>query len=428
MKNSLKQIVVAILAWQLKRLHKKHQFKVIAVVGSIGKTSTKLAVARVLSESYRVRFQEGNYNNIVTVPLIFFNQVEPALTNPLAWVKVFIKNESLIKNYPYDIVVIELGIDHPNEMAGFKKYIKADLAVVTALTAEHMENFESLSEVAQEEMTVSSFSQKLLINKDLCPSEYLESFSGAFLSYAIKQDATYRLIDLVFRDNSASFSIQKDGTDWIKASQDNTSEPQLYSLLAAVAVAELMGMTPDAVVKGIDKIVPVAGRMQRLEGKKSSVIIDDTYNSSPDASKAALDTIYRMEASQKIALLGNMNELGAFSPTAHTDVGSYCDPQQLKLVVTLGPDANSYLAAAAEKKGCKVVRTSSPHEAGRIILDALEEGGLILAKGSQNGVFAEEAVKQLLNNPADASKLVRQSDAWLAIKQKQFSAAVNGEK
>jgi UDP-N-acetylmuramoyl-tripeptide--D-alanyl-D-alanine ligase len=164
--------------------------------------------------------------------------------------------------------------------------------------------------------------------------------------------------------------------------------------------------------------------MQRLRGINNSVILDDTYNASPDATKAALDTLYKIDAPQKIALLGNMNELGGFSQDAHTDIGEYCNAKQLDLVVTLGPDANKYLAPAAEKNGCKVIRTTKPHEAAESIKEVIKAGTVILAKGSQNMVFAEEAVKALLENPDEADKLVRQSPEWLKKKQKAFSVDV----
>ena len=151
------------------------------------------------------------------------------------------------------------------------------------------------------------------------------------------------------------------------------------------------------------------------------MIIDDTYNASPEAVKAALDTLYGIEAPQRIALLGNMNELGDYSESAHREIGQYCNPEKLDLLVTLAGDANTFTAAEAEAKGCTVVRVDSPYDAAEKIKFALKPGAVILAKGSQNRVFAEEAVKQLLADPADQSKLVRQSASWLKIKQQQFN-------
>ncbi len=157
-----------------------------------------------------------------------------------------------------------------------------------------------------------------------------------------------------------------------------------------------------------------------IAGKKQSLIIDDTYNASPEAVIAALDTLYELPAKQKIALMGQMNELGKHSRTLHEEVGKHCDPKHLDLVVTLGRDANTYLAAAAEKRGCKVMRCPSPYHAADVIRPLLKKDTVILAKGSQNGVYAEEAVKALLADHRDVKKLVRQSRQWLKVKEQQF--------
>ena len=422
MRKTAKSIILSILAWQVRRLHSKHQFKIIAVVGSIGKTSTKLAIAQMLSESKRVKFQQGNYNDIVSVPLIYFGHVLPSLTNPFAWLKIFIKNEmQIVGSYPYDYVVVELGTDGPGQIAAFKRYIVADIGVVTAITPEHMEYFSGLSAVADEELAVASFSKRLLLNVDLCPTELTLAYSGSFLSYGIHKDATYVMNDISYNPNGSTFTLSKDRVPIVQASHFSYSEPQLYSLTAAMAVCDLLEVSNEAIVSGLERVIPISGRMQTLAGINKATIIDDSYNASPDATIAALNTLYRMPAPQKIALLGNMNELGSFSSVAHTDIGKYCDPERLNLVVTLGEDANTYLADAAEKNGCTVIRTKSPYEAGKIIAEQLQVGALVLIKGSQNGVFAEEAIKPLLADPSDNNKLVRQSESWLNIKKSQFN-------
>jgi UDP-N-acetylmuramyl pentapeptide synthase len=146
------------------------------------------------------------------------------------------------------------------------------------------------------------------------------------------------------------------------------------------------------------------------------MIIDDTYNASPAAVKAALDSLYAIDTPQRIAILGMMNELGNLSPETHKKIGEYCDPKHLNLVVTIGKDANDFLAPAAEKRGCRVYKASDAKDAGEFVKKEMVQGATILAKGSQNGVFAEEAVKILLDDPSDRSKLVRQSEVWLKKK------------
>lgn len=422
MKKTAKNLIAKILGWQVRRLYKKNNFKVVGVAGSIGKTSTKLAVAHILGQKYNVRYQKGNYNDIVFVPLVFFNRTAPNIFNPLGWMRVFINNElDLLQPYPYDVVVIEMGTDAPGQIIQFKKYMDADIGVLTSIAPEHMANFVDLDAVAEEELVIAKFSKQLLINKDLVSSKYLSSIETPMLTYAVKGLADYRLTNIKFEGGKASFELLSDDKLLVKSTHSQITEPQLYSVAAAAAVGHLLGVEKELIDKGIQTLPAVNGRMQHLAGINNSTIIDDTYNASPEAVKAALDTLYRIDAPQKIAVLGNMNELGKYSALEHKKIGEYCDPKELDLVVTIGPDANKILAASAESKGCKIERFNDPYTAGEFLKTAIEPNALILVKGSQNKVFAEETTKLILADPADASKLVRQSADWQKIKKNNFN-------
>jgi UDP-N-acetylmuramoyl-tripeptide--D-alanyl-D-alanine ligase len=420
MKSALKKLVASILGSQLKRLRKKNRIFVIAVAGSIGKTSTKLALAHVLSQTYRVQYQEGNYNDFVTVPLIFFGRKLPNIYNPFSWLLVFLRNEAVIaKKYPYHIVVVELGSDAPGQMAQFSKYLAADIGVLTAIVPEHMANFADLNAVASEELEMRKFTTKIFANKDLVPPEYLGHLPSTTVTYGINQPADIQLTNIHWNGGEdATFDIVYGGITFLHGEHELVTEPQLYSICAAVSVGTELDMTTSAVDKGIRSIKPVNGRMQHLNGLSGALILDDSYNASPEAVIGALDTLYRMNASQKIAILGNMNELGKYSEKEHARIGEYCDPHELSFIATIGPDANKYLAPAAAARGCLVKTFESPIDAGRFVKERLRQDTVVLVKGSQNGVYAEEAAKQLLALPADASKLVRQSRYWMRIKNR----------
>lgn len=421
MKSLAKKIIAAILGWQVRRLRRKNNFKIIAVAGSVGKTSSKLAIASVMKAKHRTQYQDGNYNDLVSVPLIFFGGKLPSLFNPLAWIGVFLRNENQLRRpYPYDVVVIEVGTDAPGQIEQFKSYLNIDIAVLTSITPEHMEYFDDLGAVAKEELAIAKMSARMLYNQDLVDAKYSEDLSTQLTSYSIKSQANYQTTKITFKDDKCDFEVLKDGKPFLNTSNDLISEPQLYSATAAVAVASELGLSATEIDKGLHNIHPVSGRMQRLQGIKNSLIIDDTYNASPEAVKAALATLYRLKAPQKIAVLGNMNELGKYSQSAHEEIGILCDPERVDLIVTIGPDANRYLAPAAIGKGCKVESFDDPYSAGEFISGQIKDGSLILVKGSQNRVFAEETVKILLANPEDAQKLVRQSSEWLDIKQRSF--------
>jgi UDP-N-acetylmuramoyl-tripeptide--D-alanyl-D-alanine ligase len=192
MKSFLKNILVKVLGWQVRRLRKKHNFKIIGVVGSIGKTSTKLAIAKVLAAEKRVRYQEGNYNDIVSVPLVFFGHSMPLLQNIFKWFWIILQNEFQIYfSYPFDIVVVELGTDAPGQINQFRKYLHLDIAVITAIAPEHMEFFKNLENVAEEEWSVNYFSDLIFANRDLCQIVPANINRNKIIFYNKSFDAVY---------------------------------------------------------------------------------------------------------------------------------------------------------------------------------------------------------------------------------------------
>ena len=397
----MKKRIAQILTWQAKRYLKKNKPKVVAITGSVGKTSTTQAIGTVLSQGLRVRVTLHNYNSDIGVPCSIFNQQIPSrLKNPVAWVWVLVKNEfKLLKKASFELLVLELGTDNPGEIAEFS-WLKPDVAVITAVAPEHMEKFVTIEAVAKEEMAVADYSDKVLLNKD--------SVGHEFLQFMHNQEVyNYQLSDL----DSLSFKPEELSV---------VGEHSLQAVCAAIAVGKQFGLSDDQLRRGVQAIQPVKGRMSKLSGVKNSVLIDDTYNSSPEAVFAALDYIKTQDSPQKIALLGNMNELGESSKDSHEEVGRYCKEIGLDLVVTLGPDANEFTAPAATDAGCLVMQTRTPYEAAEVIEREMREGALVLLKGTHNKVFAEEAVKLLLADTADLDRIVRQSPFWMKKKNDCF--------
>lgn len=395
MKSILKNILVKILGWQVRRLREKNDFKIIGVVGSIGKTSTKLAISKVLESGKKVRYQEGNYNEIISVPLVFFGHKMPEIWNVLSWFRIILDNEiQIYSKYNFDFVVVELGTDAPGQISQFRKYIHLDIAILTAVAPEHMEFFQNIQNVAEEEWSVRYFSDLVFVNRDLCKILPKDFDHNQIIFYGKEFDSDYKY--------------------------DVISPVQLYSISIAVILAKNFGVSEETIKKSVSEIKSFSGRMQKLKGIKNSIIIDDTYNASPDAVKIALDTLYNFEASQRIAILGMMNELGNLSEEEHKKIGKYCDPKLLDLVVTVGKDANLFLAPMARQNGCQVYEAKNAVDAGNFVKNKIKEGAVILAKGSQNGVFTEESIKPLLAYKNDISKLVRQDKYWMNKKRLTF--------
>jgi UDP-N-acetylmuramoyl-tripeptide--D-alanyl-D-alanine ligase len=423
MKSLFKKIIISILWGQVVRLNKKNNFKIIAVVGSIGKTSTKIAIAKALSSSFRVRFQEGNYNDIISIPLVFFGKKMPNLLNIFEWISIIIKNElQIINKFEYDFVVLEIGTDAPGQIDIFRKYLNVDVAVVTAITEEHMEFFEDLNDVALEEWSISYFSKIIYANKDLCKIIPPNIDRKKIIYYGKDYGSEYKIQNIFRNGVIFDFEINHNGKIIANLKHEALSEVELYSITLAYIISKKFNISDDLIKKTFSKLKAFKGRMQKLHGIKDSIIIDDSYNSSPDSTRIALDALYAFPQKQKIAVLGMMNELGNKSNKYHEDIGSYCKPGLLDMVITIGEDANKYLAPSAKSKGCRVYEAKNSHDAGLYLKDIIKEDCAVLVKGSQNGVFAEEAIKPILKNKLDVDKLVRQEEAWIIKKQKYLES------
>ncbi|MGO3701969.1 MAG: Mur ligase family protein [Candidatus Saccharimonadales bacterium] len=409
-----------------KYLETHQDIKLVCVAGSVGKTSTKLAIATILSQQYRVRMHEGNHNTELSAPLAIMDIPYP--DNPrsfFAWHKVFKQAKKRIAEpSTVDVIIQELGADRPGDIQSFGRYLQPDIGVVTAVTPEHMENFGTIDAVAQEELSLANFSKIAIINRYDIDGRFAQFLTNTTIdTYGTSDVAEYSF-------ESQDFSLENGHTgvfrtpefgDSLKATVKVVGEHNIRPIAGAVAVAARFGMAPEVIVAGIEMVRPAPGRMNMLHGMKDSIILDDTYNASPAAVEAAIQTVAGFAAPQKIAILGSMNELGATSPAEHDKIGRLCRPEVFDWVVTIGDEAARYIAPAAQANGCLVRSFSDAISAGSFVHSKLEMGAVVLAKGSEGGIFAEEAVKVILRSTSDTKQLVRQEPAWLEAKTQFFS-------
>lgn len=400
--------------------------KLVCVAGSVGKTSTKLAIATILSQQYRVRMHEGNHNTELSAPLAIMNIPYPQDVHSIfEWLKVFKLAKKRIKEPAgVDIIIQELGADKPGDIQSFGKYLNPDIAVITAVTPEHMENFGTIDAVATEELSLANFSKMAIINRDDIDDRFAQYLTNTNIStYGTSgmSEYSYQREDFSIEDGHKGYFTGPEFSNPLPAKVKVVGEHNLRPIIGAVVVAVRLGIPPQTIVAGIEMIRPAAGRMNVLPGMKSSLIVDDTYNSSPAAAAAAIQTVANLSAPQKIAILGSMNELGPSSAAEHEKIGRMCRPEIFDWVVTVGDEAAKYLAPMAQQNGCLVRSFSDAISAGSFVHSKLEQGAIVLAKGSEGGIFVEESVKILLRSVDDTKKLVRQEPAWLEAKTKYFS-------
>lgn len=423
-----KMFVQGRLESYVKRYFKAHpEVKLVVVAGSVGKTSTKVAIATVLNEKFRVRLHEGNHNSEVSAPLAMLGIDFPtSLRDPRQWIKIFKAAKGRINDpTDVDIIIQEIGTEHSGEIPHFGKYLRPDIAVISAISPEHMEFFKTMDAVAKEELAAANFSKFALINRDDVPGGYAKYMTNSAIdTYGTTNDAEYYFTDQNFAlktGHQGTFTAPE-WTEPVQATIHVVGEHNLRPAIAAAAVGVKLGMSAEEVARGLEKVKAVAGRMNMLQGLENTTILDDSYNSSPLAAKSALQTLYSLTAPGKIAVLGSMNELGETAPAEHEGIGLLCDPAQLAWVVTVGDDAEKYLAPVAKSRGCQVISFKTALEAGAFVHKIMEPGSVILFKGSQGGVFLEEAVKIILHATEDEQYLVRQSSLWLETKRKYFES------
>ena len=362
----LKHLLEKILGSYVKKYLKSHSnVKLITVVGSVGKTSVKSATATVLSEKFTVRHSRGNLNTTLSAPLEILGIDGPKnVKSPLDWLKVFSAARSSIKNpQSPDIIIQECGIDCPGEMATFMRYVQPDIAIITSVAPEHMEFFKTIDVVAREELSISQVAKKTIFNFHDIDKKYHSLIIGEKISYGDESaDVLLQIKETTSDGYIATLRHNQEESHDISISV--LGKHNIRSITGAAAAGLACGMNIDEVAVVLTKIKPVSGRMNILRGAQGCTLLDDTYNASPVAMENSLKTLYSLETSRKIAVLGDMNELGDSSKLEHEKIGRLCDPKQLDLLITVGKLAKKHLAPIAEKNGCKVLSFDKSPEAG----------------------------------------------------------------
>lgn len=429
LKSLGKTILTKILGSQVRRLRARNPaLKVVSVAGSVGKTSTKLAIAHVLQSKFRVRYQDGNYNDPLSVPLVFFDLKAPSIWNIFAWIIIIIRSELIVRRpYLYDFVVAELGTDKPGDMAKFKSYLQVDIGVLTSIAPEHMEKFGDIESVAKEELVIGDLASRLYVSANDVSDEYKSKLADTEVcTYGLKKNVDYSAAtQKLSEDLKRPVKFDLNGTELI-FDLPLVSKDIVKSALVAAAISLEQGVDLGDIKRVLEKLPSTPGRMRKLKGIKKSWIIDDTYNSSPAAAISAFNIFSEIDSDFTVLIFGSMNELGEASADLHHEVAEVIGKLDLDIVVTIGHKSYRHMADsmtksfASRKKSTIVRHFLDPVSAGIFVHDNLQTDSLILAKGSQNGVFAEEAIKVLLANKSDSKKLVRQSKSWLRVKRKQF--------
>lgn len=425
MKSLFKNIVVAIITYEATVLLRRTKPKIIAITGSVGKTSIKDSIYEVLKDRVQVRKSEKSYNSEIGVPLTILGLPNASLSI-LHWVKNIIDGAFTVFHpgkYP-KVLILELGVDHPLDMEKFVKWITPDIVVLSRLpdVPVHVEFFDSPEEVTKE---------KIKLVHALRPD-------GVFV-YNNDDPAIVKVVEGVrqhsigySRYSSSHFVVSGDTIDYtngiasgcsftlthlnesVKISIEGSLGVQHgYNAAAAAAVGSLFEVTLQEVQKALSQYIPPPGRSRLIRGLKDTLIIDDSYNSSPAALEYALTNLNEIRGiKRKITILGDMMELGQFSVREHERIGRLI-PRYTDILVTIGVRARGFSKGAREQgmDESKIIEFDDSYTAGRDLQMFIKPGDALLVKASQS-IRAERCIEDLMAEPERAKELLARQDTF----------------
>ena len=429
MKSTLRTLVIRILTAEARVLLRRHKPTLIAITGSVGKTSTKDAIYDAIKDSVHARKSQKSFNSEIGVPLTILG-LPTGWDNPARWLWNIIDGAFTAffsRQYP-KVLVLETGVDTPGDMQQLTRWLKPDIVVLTRLpnVPVHVEQFKGPEAVIEEKMKlvhgmkaggVLVYNHDDELIKQQLPDVRQKTIGyGRYLPTDVKVSK-----DQVYYTGKVPAGITFNltyGADSIEVSLPGVVGVQ-HSLgcAAAVAVAQQLNISLTQAAAGLSKLVTPPGRLKIIPGIKGSVLLDDTYNSSPIAVEHALETLSELKyATRRIAVLGDMLELGKYSSDEHKRigkrVGEVCD-----VLLTIGVRARGF-AAGALANGLDdetVFQYDNAARAGRELQIMLCSGDVVLIKASQ-GIRAERIVEEVMAEPEKATELLaRQDPAWKQI-------------
>ena len=401
----------------------KYQPTIIAITGSMGKTSAKEAIFAVLKDKFSVRMSPKNYNSEIGLPLSIIGANLPS-AKLSGWLAILWQGFklTLLKDPAYPrFLVLEMGVDRPGDLKYLTEIARPQIAIVSGVSYSHMEYFGSVTNIKKEKQVLVEKTDPqglVILNYDNEPTKEMAAVSKArVLNYGLGEGADLRAQDILFNFTrgtyelaGVNFKLNNKGSIVPVFMKHIMTESGLYAALAAAAVGLHLGMNLVEVARQLAEFRLPPGRMNFLPGVKHTFIIDDTYNSSPEAALLAVDILGRIKADQgsaKYAVLGDMLELGAYTEEGHRLVGAKAAASGLDCLVAVGERARDIIRGASEAglgDEC-LFYFDKTDEAGRFLQNRLKAGDIVLVKGSR-GMAMEKIVKEIMAEPERAGELL----------------------
>lgn len=425
------EILKPILKIMAKTILWKHKPYSIGVTGSVGKTTTKEAIYHLVKTKFNARESKKNLNNEIGVPLtiIGFEKNIESVFDLCIITKKWLEN-LFSKNYP-KMLVLEMAIDRPNDMEYLLLIIQVDVAVVTFITNSHIEFFKNVDEIAKEKGKLleklkenSKLNFVVLNEDDARVKKMANRTKGEVITYGFSNTADFFASDInhIFEEGhfqGLSFKLNYEGKTIPIRLNYVLADYHVYNILSAICVAVNLKINVVELAKQISSFRPPIGRMNLVKGVNSSSIIDDTYNAAMKSTESAVEMLAKIPSQRKIAILGDMLELGKDSESDHEKITRCLIDNKIDVVFLVGKrmrEAGKKVFEVSDKK-IKVEFFDDPMSAGSELVKIVDKGDLILVKGSR-GMRMEKVVEQVMEDKDNMKSLLCcQDEKW---KKKEY--------
>lgn len=351
-------------------------FPVVGITGSVGKTSTKDIIANVVSQKYKTLKTQGNNNNDIGLPFTIFN----------------LKDQ--------EAAIIEMGMNHFGEISKLTKIAKPTISVITNIGTSHIGNLGSRENILKAKLEIlEGMDKKILVvnnDNDLLHKYYLESTDVEIHTYGIENDSEVKAENIVLNENDSEFVCNLKG-DKFKVKVPVGGIHFVYNAICAATVGMLMGLSQEQIKNGIETFELTKKRMDITELKNGVTIINDSYNASFESMQASLKYLQGLNSKRKIAVLGDMFELGEFSKKLHEKVGVEVVKNKIDMLVCCGKNAK-YIVDSAKNEGMSkdsVYYFENKDEIEDFVRNNWKSGDAILFKAS-NGMKFFNIVENLI--------------------------------
>ncbi len=415
--RNIKEFFIKVFYFKMRNLARltiwRYEPRIIGITGSVGKTSTKLAIAAVLAKNYKVGYFSGDLDNELCFLLSILGDrstEERALMRydgldnfirfqrAMLWFKVMMGSAWRIikkdEHYP-NVLILEYGTNHPGNIKNLLKIARPEISIITAIgdLPVHAEFFAGPEEFAREKgrliecLSVAGYS---ILNGDDDSVMRLKSRTRArVMTFGFLKENDIRVTrfeNTVENDIpvGVSFKLEHQRAFVPVRIKGSLGMGQAYAAAAAGAIGIIFGMNLVTISEALGDYIPAKSRMRLVPGIKGSYIIDDCYNANPLSMRAALDTLQELQAKRKVAILGDMLEIGKYTPEAHEYIGD-CAAEFLDVLVTVGARAK-FIADAAKSGRMKkkpILSFDTADDARKSVQNLIQKGDLILVKGSR---------------------------------------------